>query len=50
MTIPETVPLADKDHPLASFSGDLAVCIGHDLDDWEDILNLMMHQAARLEF
>jgi hypothetical protein len=43
--ISEGVPLADESHPLAGFSGDPASCVSPDLDDWEDILNPMMHRA-----
>jgi len=31
--------------PLAIFSGDPMCCVGPDQDDWEDVLNPMMHRA-----
>ena len=43
--IPDTIPLANEKHLLAVFLGDPAGHIAPDLDDLEDILNLMMHQA-----
>jgi hypothetical protein len=43
--IPHTVPAADEKHPLAIFSGNPADHIDANLDDWEDILNPMMHRA-----
>ena len=41
----DTIPLADEKHPLEIFSGAPAGHIVPDLNDWEDILNPMMHQA-----
>jgi hypothetical protein len=43
--IPDTVPPADEAHPLAAFAANPADHVSLDQDDWEDILNPMMHQA-----
>jgi hypothetical protein len=43
--IPHTIPLADENHPLAIFSGNPTDHINANLDDWEDILNPMIHRA-----
>ncbi|KAF8237738.1 hypothetical protein L208DRAFT_1161805, partial [Tricholoma matsutake] len=43
--IPQTLPHAGEEHPLAIFSGNPASSIGIDMDDWEDTLNPMVHHA-----
>lgn len=44
-SIPDTLPPADERHPLAVFAGNPADHVNIDQDDWEDVLNPMMHQA-----
>ena len=46
--IPLSIPEAGDDHPLAPFAVDAArtVC-GEPADDWENVLNPMIHQAFR---
>ena len=44
-SIPDMVPLADDTHPLAAFVANPANHVSLDQDDWEDVLNPMMHRA-----
>lgn len=43
--IPHTIPPANDKHPLAVFSGNLAHQVNTDVNNWEDILNPVVHQA-----
>jgi hypothetical protein len=43
--IPDTIPHADEAHALAIFAGNPADYVSTDQDDWEDVLNPMMHRA-----
>ena len=43
--IPNEVPTADGDHPLAVLSGDPTAYSNDECDDWEDVLNPLMKRA-----
>jgi hypothetical protein len=43
--IPNEVPAADGDHPLAVFAGDPTAYSNDERDDWEEVLNPLMKRA-----
>jgi hypothetical protein len=43
--IPDTLPLGDESHRMAEFAIDPASSISMGQENWEDVLNPMMHRA-----